>query len=288
MYGAMRAGIVPVPLNTKLGADTLEYTIRDAGCRAAVVDPAVSPVIVGVVDNEGLSVRIALDAPPAGWEDYDAAIAARGTAVCAAADRRRPSLVPALHVRLDRQAEGRRAHACRAALVDTLRAEILAARAGGEGARRGAALPQERHGGRHQAEASRRRQRRDPAELRAAPVPAGALRLQDHQGGRRAGGLLDASQASRPDREPRLLGADGAVDRLGSRRRRADGADRGGVRRQGRRELRADRRRPGDDRPAARRPPRAVRKLRRRLAGGRGEARRQRRQGASFVSASFG
>ncbi len=26
MYGAMRAGVVPVPLNTKLGADTIEFT----------------------------------------------------------------------------------------------------------------------------------------------------------------------------------------------------------------------------------------------------------------------
>ena len=75
MYGAMRAGIVPVPLNTKLGADTLEYTIRDAGCRSAVVDPAVNPAIVAVVDGESLPVRIALDTPPPGWEDYDRVIA---------------------------------------------------------------------------------------------------------------------------------------------------------------------------------------------------------------------
>src|ERR1043165_5122526 len=31
MYGAMRAGIVPVPLNTKLGADVLEYILREIG-----------------------------------------------------------------------------------------------------------------------------------------------------------------------------------------------------------------------------------------------------------------
>src|SRR5580704_15258762 len=40
MYGAMRAGVVPVPLNTRLGADTLDYIIRNAGCVAAVVEPA--------------------------------------------------------------------------------------------------------------------------------------------------------------------------------------------------------------------------------------------------------
>ena len=37
MYGAMRAGIVPVPLNTKLGADTIEFTIQNSGSVAAVI-----------------------------------------------------------------------------------------------------------------------------------------------------------------------------------------------------------------------------------------------------------
>ncbi|MBL8672480.1 MAG: acyl--CoA ligase [Alphaproteobacteria bacterium] len=71
MYGAMRAGIVPVPLNTRLGADTLAFTIADAGCVAAVVDRTSSPHIVKVVDDAGLAVRIAFDPVPAGWRDYD-------------------------------------------------------------------------------------------------------------------------------------------------------------------------------------------------------------------------
>ena len=54
MYGAMRAGIVPVPLNTKLGADVLDYTIRDADCRAAIVEPQCNGFIVEVVENIGL------------------------------------------------------------------------------------------------------------------------------------------------------------------------------------------------------------------------------------------
>lgn len=74
MYGAMRAGIVPVPLNTKLGADTLEYTILDAGCRGAVIDPAVNGAIAGVVDKAGLAVRLAIGHPPAGWTGYEAAL----------------------------------------------------------------------------------------------------------------------------------------------------------------------------------------------------------------------
>ncbi|NIA67883.1 acyl--CoA ligase [Pelagibius litoralis] len=74
MYGAMRVGIVPVPLNTKLGADTLDYTIRDAGCRGAVIDPAVNSVIVAVVDSAALPVRLALDSPPEGWGAYEPAL----------------------------------------------------------------------------------------------------------------------------------------------------------------------------------------------------------------------
>ena len=44
MYGAMRAGIVPVPLNTRLAADTLAFILENSGCRGAVVDPASCPL----------------------------------------------------------------------------------------------------------------------------------------------------------------------------------------------------------------------------------------------------
>ena len=43
MYGAMRAGVVPVPLNTRLGTDVLDYILQDSACAAAVVDPAANP-----------------------------------------------------------------------------------------------------------------------------------------------------------------------------------------------------------------------------------------------------
>ncbi|MEO1225695.1 MAG: class I adenylate-forming enzyme family protein [Pseudomonadota bacterium] len=76
MYGAMRAGVVPVPLNTKLGPDTLEYILADAGCRAAAVDPACNRVIVDVVNGSSIEHRIALDQVPDGWADYEAALAA--------------------------------------------------------------------------------------------------------------------------------------------------------------------------------------------------------------------
>ena len=71
MYGAMRAGVVPVPLNTRLGADTLEYIVKDAGCVAAALDPAANPAFVGVADRAGLKARLALGSVPAGWLDYE-------------------------------------------------------------------------------------------------------------------------------------------------------------------------------------------------------------------------
>ena len=74
MYGAMRAGIVPVPLNTKLSADTLDYTIRDAGCVAAFVEPQCNRFIVDVVDALGLETKFAFDPVPPGWAPYEAAL----------------------------------------------------------------------------------------------------------------------------------------------------------------------------------------------------------------------
>jgi acyl-CoA synthetase (AMP-forming)/AMP-acid ligase II len=76
MYGAMRAGVVPVPLNTRLGPDTLAHIIENAGCRAAVVDPASNPHVVAVCDAARLDARFHLaPAPaPAGWRNYESAL----------------------------------------------------------------------------------------------------------------------------------------------------------------------------------------------------------------------
>jgi len=76
MYGAMRAGIVPVPLNTKLGADTLAYIMGDSECRAAVVEPGCNPAIVEVVEQTGIGARFAFDPVP-GWQPYEPALRAQ-------------------------------------------------------------------------------------------------------------------------------------------------------------------------------------------------------------------
>lgn len=75
MYGAMRAGIVPVPLNTRQAAETLDYVVRDAGCVGAIVEPGAAEHAVPVLAGARLAVRIALGGPIDGWLDYDEALA---------------------------------------------------------------------------------------------------------------------------------------------------------------------------------------------------------------------
>jgi len=39
-FGSMRAGAIPLPLNTRLAADTLEQIIAEAACALGAVDPS--------------------------------------------------------------------------------------------------------------------------------------------------------------------------------------------------------------------------------------------------------
>jgi long-chain acyl-CoA synthetase len=74
-FGAMRAGLIPIPLNIKLGADTIGFILDDAGCRAAIVEPACHPQITQIIEDKGLDVRIALSPSPTGWIDYETVLA---------------------------------------------------------------------------------------------------------------------------------------------------------------------------------------------------------------------
>lgn len=75
-FGAMRAGIVPIPLNIKLGGETIGFIIEDSGARAAVVEPGCHPRIERIVADKELAPRIALAPAPAGWLDYETVLAA--------------------------------------------------------------------------------------------------------------------------------------------------------------------------------------------------------------------
>lgn len=74
-FGAMRAGVVPVPGNPRLGREALGYILADAGCRAAVVDTDALPDAAAAVEAAGIAPRLAL-ASRAGWDDYETAMTA--------------------------------------------------------------------------------------------------------------------------------------------------------------------------------------------------------------------
>ena len=82
MFGAMRCGAVPVPLNFKLSADSLMHVVADAGCRAAFVETAVTERSANVVERVGIEKRWEVGVPGAarrqlrtGWLDYAGALA---------------------------------------------------------------------------------------------------------------------------------------------------------------------------------------------------------------------
>ena len=75
-FGAMRAGIVPVPLNTKLGPETLDYVMRDAECVAAVVEESANPHVAPIAEAMACKTRLLLDGHRSGWRNYGEALEA--------------------------------------------------------------------------------------------------------------------------------------------------------------------------------------------------------------------
>jgi long-chain acyl-CoA synthetase len=80
-FGAMRAGAIPVPLNTRLAADTLAFIFRDAGCVAALIDPHCNPAATAITEALPLRFRLILGAPRPGFIGFDEEMARPAAAV---------------------------------------------------------------------------------------------------------------------------------------------------------------------------------------------------------------
>ena len=74
--GALRIGTVPVPINFRLGADTLQSIVRDACCRTIVGSPKDTAACCDIADKLGIEIRLSTDGARPGWDDYRA-LAAR-------------------------------------------------------------------------------------------------------------------------------------------------------------------------------------------------------------------
>ena len=103
----------------------------------------------------GLRLRVMLDAQDTGWLAYEGELGASKPTFAPPALPADDTGLPALHLGLDRQAERRGSDPCGPALVARLPPALLANVRGKPSARSRAALPQERDGGRDQADAER-------------------------------------------------------------------------------------------------------------------------------------
>src|SRR4051794_4960080 len=76
-WGAIRAGVVPVPINTLLPPDITGYILRDSRAAALFASEPLLPPLRPVVDRLGLK-RIVVSAPGAKDGGFDSFLAAAG------------------------------------------------------------------------------------------------------------------------------------------------------------------------------------------------------------------
>jgi long-chain acyl-CoA synthetase len=70
-FGAMRAGAIPVPLNTRLAADMLTFIFKDAGCAVALIDPSCNRDAITIAQNVPLRHRLLLDEERGGFLPFE-------------------------------------------------------------------------------------------------------------------------------------------------------------------------------------------------------------------------
>jgi long-chain acyl-CoA synthetase len=70
-FGAMRIGAIPVPLNTRLAEDTLEFIFKDAECTVALIDPSCNRHAVELTRKLPLRDRLILDQNLPDFRSYE-------------------------------------------------------------------------------------------------------------------------------------------------------------------------------------------------------------------------
>ena len=80
-FGAMRAGAIPLLLNTRLAAATLEQLIADAACALIVADPSCHKDAAALATQVPVRHRMLLDRAPEGLLDFETEMAKPAAAV---------------------------------------------------------------------------------------------------------------------------------------------------------------------------------------------------------------
>jgi long-chain acyl-CoA synthetase len=70
-FGAMRAGVIPVPFNNRLGFETLKFIFEDSASVAAFVDSGANPRAVEIAEGAHLRERFLRDGAREGWRSYE-------------------------------------------------------------------------------------------------------------------------------------------------------------------------------------------------------------------------
>ena len=122
--GAIKAGVVPVPVNTLLTEDDYRFMLEDSRARLLVVSEELYPKFAEAIGAcADLAHVVVSGANAHGHQRFEELLAGGGPADGDGADGPRRHMLLALHLGLDRQAEGRGAYACRPALTDELYAK---------------------------------------------------------------------------------------------------------------------------------------------------------------------
>ena len=170
MFGMMRAGIVPVPLNTRLSGDVISYILSDSGSRGAIVEPATNRFVTGIVEDLALPVRFSLDLQLPGWNAWEPQVIAAEPGFDAVdIDGDHLAFLPYTSGSTGHPKGVPLTHRGQMWWIHTVQRHWPSS-ASRPRACRHAALSQERDGRGHQADAARRRLGGSPAGFRARAV----------------------------------------------------------------------------------------------------------------------